>query len=796
MTLIRNNAIIENAIVGVMTMGEGEPDYEHGEDLWRISRGEPAGGIVRVYNTTFRNNYICAIINPYAERKTDLFDQSTFVTDDDIFLPYYEYGPCVVLNDVNTVHFQGCTFTTDQDYSPNQRLRTGILSYNSMFFVDAVCLNPTEGCTQIRKNEFINLVYGIKDLAFSPTRTFRVDQATFDGNVTGLYASGVSDARITRNEFLHINAADTLNQEIFGGLYLDYCHLYQVEDNYFHSDFTGIPTTLRSIGLVINNSNVGTEYLDEPDIIYNNTFERLSIGTLAQNKNRNHDGVKGLTIKCNDYFSNKYDIAVTIWNPQLTNDLGIKKTQGDNQYDIKAPAGNRFTIVHMHPGYPANYYNEGGQIDYLHHVVETNDPPNILPDYISNSVTPMLPSTTPSYPFTYNKTLCCPSTFYSSGGIGEERNKMFIAGNKVDSVATLLSLLTDGGNTEQLNSDILSSTSIQSIEIYNNLITKSPYLSDTVMVSSVKQENVLTSGMITEILSSNPQAAKSDNVLDEVQNRINSLDEDQMGQIMEGLYYLGAKETLEVNLSGYETDRCKALNQLIQYYSSDTIVLNPTDSIIFFLEESGYLWSKYHKSFIFGEKGNFQDQEALLNEIPDQYHFNQNTQEQHDIFTDYITLCKDYYLSGKSMIQPDSSQIQELYAINASSSGMAGVYARNALMAVNNYPYKEPYLLPKDEPKETKVRWESHKPCEQNVLRLFPNPAKNYVVAEIQTKENMSSTFLKLYDNTGNLIRSYPLSRSHDFLFIPLDRFPSGLYICILMHENEKLVSKKLIIEK
>ena len=402
------DAVVENALAGVRTLG-GDPDLEVG-GVSQVEETYPAGGIIEATNTTFRNNYIGVLINPCSQQKLDLFNECSFEWSSELLSPYYSPAALVKLMDVNNVRFRGCSFSTAESFSQNQATGNGILSFNSTFYVDALCkaYNQNE-CTQWKRSEFSNLDYGVKTLAFSPTRTFRVDQADLEGNNTGIYASSTSAAQVTRNEFT-ILKLDTLSREHFGGLYLDFCNGYMVEDNVFTGPGGG--DSPWAIGLIINNSNYGS-YINADNEVYNNNFNTLNIGILAQNKNRsNSSGTNGLTVKCNDFYYCRYDIAVTVYDPNNLG-LGIMDPQGQSGSNVTFPAGNIFTNVSIPPQSDYNYHNEGGGLTYYHHD-QNYSSVKVEPTHYSSNVTP----TVSHNGLGYDPLECCLSHFIPGGGGG------------------------------------------------------------------------------------------------------------------------------------------------------------------------------------------------------------------------------------------------------------------------------------------------------------------------------------------------------------------------------------------
>ena len=787
-----HNALVENAISGVRTLG-GYPEQETG-GVTQVEEVYPAGGIIIANNTVFRNNYIGVLISPCAGKKMDFFGGCVFEWSSELLPPYYTPIALVKLNDVNYIQFKGCTFRTDVTFSPKQAAGTGILSFNSTFFVDGQCTEYSQyECTQWTYSEFNNLDYGIKALAFSPTRTFRVDHANLTGNNTGIYASGVSTAQVTRSNFTIIKV-DTISREHFGGLYLDHCNGYTVEDNVF-SGPGGNDNSL-AIGLIVNNSNIGS-YVNADNEIYNNDFNMLNIGILAQNKNRsNSSGDNGLILKCNDFTECRYDIAVTAYD-QFDPTLGIKDPQGRSGSDQDDPAGNIFSEAPIAPHSDYNYHNEGGVLTYYHH--DDQNPPyplKVVPSHYSTSTITLEKSEDQNF---YDPEECCLSHFSPGGGGGIEDQKVLLGDCETgaDSVGNMLTLLTDGGNTQQTNQYVVSSTPPEAIEVYNDLMTKSPWLSDTVMASAVNQESVLDAAMITDILSENPQAAKSDTVVNELENRIvNPLSDDQISEVMQGLYITGAKETLEHTLAGYRSNYYKTLNNIVRYYISDSLSSNPVDSILTYLDNSNYLWAEYHQALLLNEKGDSAGVSSLMGNIANSYILTPGMITDHQNYLDLISYFRQCHDSSASILQFDSLQLTGLTGIIQDSSGLTSIYASNLLIALNEFSYMEPYLLPGPILKESKHAWPKITGRKTNSIKIYPNPAGTYCVFEIELKDFGTRAVLQINDTRGRVISSLSIIKSHDYLFYPLDNLSSGLYLCTLYSGGKAVANAKLIVNK
>lgn len=789
------NATIENAIYGIRTTGiKGEPDMVPSGPV-PVHIITEAGGIVKAFSSAFFNNYISAMINPCRLPKIDQFRDCIFQTVSDLPAPYSPAGPMVRLNDVNMVHFQGCRFQNAIDSSLVEGI--GIQSFNSTFEIDPLCVEShLDSCTTWELSSFSNLDYGISALAFDPTRTFIVDRAEFTGNNTGIYASAVSLAQVTRCNF-EVLKVDTNDRRYSGGLYLDACNGYKVEENTFH----GISNEhgYSKIGIVINNSNIGSNQNADNEI-YNNTFDNLGVGILAQNKNRNDDGSFGLSIVCNDFANyRKYDVAVTTDNPNFTH-MGINRAQGNPGFLKTDPAGNGFSNSGIFPEpLDFRYHNEGGTFTYYQH-----DPSGSIkvvspyPFYTYQGASTITLDTS-TYNYYTHDSACCPSQLIHGGGGGGIENlksSLFMAETNHDSLQGLLTLLTDGGNTSELKTEIDLSSPPIGYDLYSELLTKSPYLSDTVMVAAIHKEDVLSSAMITDILSENPQAAKSDTVLTNLNLRTNQLSEEQMSEVMQGIYITGAMEDLQANISGYRLRYSYALQCLLRYFVTDSLSLEANDSIIAYTVNCPYLWAKYLRIFKLAQTGNNTGVELEMNALPLTYGFSPGQNQEHEGFEQLHAsnrICLD---SGNSILQADSAALAMIGQIYQTANGMARTYAQNILRATENLPYNEPYILPSGEVKSANIFWHPQQFHIKNELKVYPNPSQTILIIEYSLIGENSEILLRFFDNSGKVVKSFNRTKNHDYIVVPVNDLAAGVYLIVLSTGTQIIDGVKVIIAR
>jgi hypothetical protein len=182
-------------------------------------------------------------------------------------------------------------------------------------------------------------------------------------------------------------------------------------------------------------------------------------------------------------------------------DCGIAYFQGSST----APAGNIFS-KHDTPDY-SDYYNETLPIQYFCHLYNMLDPEPWYPENVSP--VSYIQRFRTNIPYTGDY---CASIGSLITNIDSIKTIYLTQTYKVDSLQDLLNELIDGGNTQGLEMDIDLSQQDESLELQQELLNMSPYLSDTILIKSAQKEDVLTSVLVKDIMVANPQSAKSEKV--------------------------------------------------------------------------------------------------------------------------------------------------------------------------------------------------------------------------------------------------------------------------------------------
>ena len=314
---------------------------------------------------------------------------------------------------------------------------------------------------------------------------------------------------------------------------------------------------------------------------------------------------------------------------------------------------------------------------------------------------------------------------------------------------------------------------------------------------AASKEDVLTPAVITEILSANPQAAKSDTVMQILENRSTPLTEDQLATIEEGLFVIGAKESLETKLAGYRSAYNTSLKRIISHYKNDTLNPLAADSVIWFLNNENQLWARYSLTFEYLSEGDTSSAENTLNAIPNTFGLNAAGLDEHNQYLSYFNLLKQLKREGKSITEVDSSGTQILATLLNASHGVVSGYARNILTAKGEIVYCEPYIFPDGSLKSSNIRYKtSFEKQKSSRVKVYPNPARDYIIIEYSLDKEPENGSIELYEATGKAIKTIPINNTHDWLVVALPEIPAGNYLAILKTGMKPVGIVKFVIVK
>jgi hypothetical protein len=752
------NGTIENAVRAIVANSYYIPD---------AARQDNTGGIIQAYNSLFKNNLTAAQFDAYDSYSASRFYNCSFITDDDY--PFQTNPNAFVdIYSHKGTYFSDCSFKNEESSTPDTLRGIGIRSTNGGF--------------SVWQSSFSKLYYGIYGLGTLAQNSFSIRYTDFSC-YRGIYMGAYHNNYISQSTFAIPASLPGLNNNAYG-IYMQNSTGYCIEDNYFSAKYGNID--MGEVGLYINNS--GTD----DNEIYRNSFFRLQFGIIAQDINRNGN-IGGLCIRCNTFSNTTSDIAVTSEIPFPGSNHGIAKNQGVNSTNPALMAGNIF-YYNTIPNDFDDINNELNTIDYYYPTNVVGGFGNTDPeDFTTETVTKFGKQVFYNWSYTNG----CPPR---EGGEDIEllRSIMTTSAQQSDSVSAILAVLVDGGNTAELTDEVDQSTPPETVELYNDLIAKSPYLSDSVVESAIIKENVLPNAMLRDIMVANTHSAKSEALITTLDNRWNPMPDYMKAQILQGRSLVSLKEETESHLCFFNLNKARAFYGLTRYFINDTI--NPAasaDSLATLLASGTTISSYYKLALLHFDKGEYTLGSNVLTDISVNFMLNAGEAAEYQNMVNYYNWLVEVEQSEDNIMYPDSTQLQQLWDIVDANSSIVGVYARNMLVALGKTMYTEPIIVP-DLYKSTQAETEFIELLNTktpNIIKVFPNPASDYVILEYKLETDVKASII-IQDLRGINIKEYKTKSQQDQITVITKDWVSGIYIVSLRVDGKLTESTKFTVVK
>lgn len=755
---IKNNSVVENAILGVA--------------LWKPNEYDSTGGIVYAKNSTFRNNSqsIKALyyknFNPFDSTEVDYYSgfyNCHFTIDSAFFADEY-YLEHVELLQVQGIHFNGCAFDVDNGANGITSQCHGIKAYNAGFIVKDYCSSTTTPCpdTCVIHSSFSNFFSAINaanDLGNNAT--FYVNNVDFIDNKYGVRALAVHNAVVLNSNFTLAAVSNCAY-----GIYAEGCSGFAFEENIFTKS-SGAPFA-DYFGIYIDDSQSINE-------IYRNAFSGLSYGNFADGKNWHLNTYhEGLAYYCNFNELNYADFYVKDDEPNY--ETGIQSLQGSNAYS----SGNIFSQA----GSTWHFYNGGSYaVDYYH----SND-------------TVEVPVTSQLFHVASHSQLVCNEceSHYGAGGVILEtpdrsaiESQYYTSLTDYNAVNTLYESYMDGGSTLQEINDIQTAQPSDMWTLRSQLLGDSPHLSFEVLKEAADKTDVLNESALFDILAANPDELKKDTLISYLENKEEPLPGYMISilkQLANGTTY---KTVLQHDMGMHAQRYSKCAYDIIRSNLNESC-RNRADLRNWLDNLSGIEADRQIIASYIDEE-NYSDAYSLLNMLPSLYDLQDNELDEHDFYKEIIDLKKDLFETHRTIFELDSIEKQELIYIADNSNGIGGTLASNILEVVyelyddccpdinGSYSYKQsaPILI-------------NDNNCKL-LLTVKPNPATDWVLFSYILPSDTPKTVLRIYNAKGIKKDVIEFDRLSGQYLLDIRGYDPGIYF-YQFQAGVKCVSGKIVI--
>ncbi|NOY50564.1 MAG: T9SS type A sorting domain-containing protein [Chlorobi bacterium] len=327
------------------------------------------------------------------------------------------------------------------------------------------------------------------------------------------------------------------------------------------------------------------------------------------------------------------------------------------------------------------------------------------------------------------------------------------------------------------------------------LLTNSPNLSDSVMVSAIENESTLLNAMLRDVLVENPQAAKSDIVQSALDSKTNVMPDYMRNEIDEGRDTIVELEITLSEYAGFKLKEQMAFNSLKRIYRADTNIVDFTDSLLVLYDMMGDLNNKYRKALLYLSNKDTISADSVLSNVLTNFNLSDEQENERQSYADYFAVKKRIIRLG--LTSPDSVSISGFNSIYNSGNGIPVVMAeinleREGLGNIGLPHYQADTSLLKSARVGRDDNAVSIETEGRSFLKLKPNPAGDYFIMEYKLPDSSTNGSISIASVNGINKISIKLKKEKDEIVISTIDLGSGIYIVGLYSGSNLIQSKKL----
>ncbi|MBK7173640.1 MAG: T9SS type A sorting domain-containing protein [Bacteroidales bacterium] len=747
------NGLVEQGSIELLNGSVIEYAY-NGITNWEPNNYDAIGGIIKANGTAFRNNRRAIEFvkyrnfNPISGQEMDnisSFTNCTFEINDDYLSNAAPYYSQVSMWHVKGIKFAGCDFVNSRT---NNISGYAIHSIDAGYHISAICMSNIIPCPQadLDKTYIKGFQYGVHASNSETSYTVDVENCKFSNNGYGVLLQAVNNVSVVKNKFEIGTALDCSNWGY--GIVMNGCSGYAIEDNTFVKVNSTPNASFSGIEIV----NSGPSYNE----IYRNTFQGVTVSSLADLQNSSIPAhtlpPTGLTFLCNTNIENKYDFYVT--NKKET-------TISPYQKSGSLAAGNSFSS-----NANINFDNGGGsKVFYCY--APGQDP-------FTYYGLQLIPTTNIN---------SCPSHYGSSemnniilnSNVLIQKEQEFATGfSAYNNVKAVYQTLVDGGSTANTIDEIQTTASTNMWELRNDLLGRSPHLSQEALREAAIKTDVLPESVLFEILAANPDEMRDEKFLDFLKSKDIPLPEYMIELLREIAGNTSYKTIMQEQLNHYDYQKTVAANDILRSKLNDDEI--DQSGILNWLDNKADLYSRYEMIDTWIQCGNTSAAMSLLSQIPELYSLSETEIIDYQNFSNIKSLQIAMKNSSRNIMQINSEEIEVLSAIAATNLGIASGQAKGILeYAVGvNYCHCTPL---DDALKHSFVVPSNHSYQQEKIeVKLSPNPATTWLAFDYILPEKVSSIEIEITDGQGRLIDKISLAGKHGQRILDTRSYTPGIY--------------------
>jgi hypothetical protein len=789
-----NGGRIENAEIGILLGSRDEPGK--------------GGGVVRAFGTSSEPVFItnCGTgirYQPYPMPNGSILRHIAFTRDANALpsngeaeLKYHIYA-----DRVRDLDIRACAFSNTQPgITTSTALGQGITSANSTLTVRPGCPNGGDECPgqTLVRNTFTNLDHGIElfDTGFGSYAN--IHQNDFTNNIAGIYANGMTGFAVTENLFTVGDNAVELVGEVderfenrHRALFSTVSYGFVVRDNTLMQATTGVAQPMSGTeGIVVGYTR------DFNDVVYRNQstgLERAYIGegVCADVFPPNNAKLIGLQFQCNTNTDNKVNIwsrliesAPVLEQPQHT----IRGYQGHKQ-----KADNRFDRWDPNDPTLADYWDFNVNTTFTPILYSHRDP-------VSPASIGYVPWSVPNDPLRFQG-LPVDDNFGGCGALlplipydpGDNGSGMAEDQEEFGTLKYLYDQMMDGGSTDEVVQEIVSSWPSEAWQLRQYLLGLSPFLSMESLKQAVNKPN-FPMAMKAEVCIANPDATQKEGFIKWLELEANEPMPAYLIAMIKASWETKTFRTdMELELADLHTAICQRATEML--YVEHQKPVPSAAQLRWIWQQVRTTAARYAEANVLLAQGNFAAARTVIQDMPVDKALKAPEVVEQQRMLSYISILETAASAGRGAHELVPSEVNELKTLSVEQYDRPANWISNLLCLyysecrspltggnVGGEKSLRPAVISKEE-------------LVQNAILLAPNPTQTWATVTYTLTKEAIDGLIEVKDAMGRPVLSERLVGKQGQVVLDTRPLAKGAYVVQCSADGVVLVTERLIVQ-
>lgn len=251
---------------------------------------------------------------------------------------------------------------------------------------------------------------------------------------------------------------------------------------------------------------------------------------------------------------------------------------------------------------------------------------------------------------------------------------------------------------------------------------------------------------------------------------------------------------LESTMAHHHGEMTQKAHLLMNYFTSDT--LDHTDSLRWVWQQIRTPAARYAEALTYMQEGDYGAARTVIEDLPEEHDLKAKEESERYRMLAFIDFLSPIHGSGRNNSQLSVAEQNALEGIIANQRDRPATWAQNILCFY--YGKCRGPLTGGDggTPKSRRANDASTPVQLLSNLRMYPNPANNYVVFEVDLGAEAQRAAIVIEDITGRSLERLIISNKEQQLVFDTRELAPGSYTVQLLNGSTRLETKNLIIRQ